>query len=262
MSTDPNTVASYNANAEAYNAHVSDPAISIYHAYYEKPAIYAELPDLHGKEVVSIGCGSGIDAQHLKDLGAARVVGVDISEGMIAIAKREHPDIDFAVMDMEKLDYPDTSFDIAYSSLAIHYLADWSTALKEAHRILKPGGSYIFSCGHPLDQVWERNHTDKSRENLLGTVRDGVDDDVYKILGDYMCAENGGTGEIVGGLADVEVVTYHQTLAKMVHFITAAGFTIEKAVEPLPDERMREISPFNYDKLMKIPSFIIWVLRK
>jgi hypothetical protein len=55
MATDQNTVDAYNKNAAAYNKHVSDPNDSIFHAYYEKPAIRAELPKLGGLSVISIG---------------------------------------------------------------------------------------------------------------------------------------------------------------------------------------------------------------
>ena len=50
----------------------------------------------------------------------ADVTGVDISDGLITIAKESYPECDFKVMDMEKLEFTDESFDFAYSSLAIH----------------------------------------------------------------------------------------------------------------------------------------------
>ena len=102
---------------------------------------------MDGLEVISIGCGSGVDARWLKDNGASEVTGVDISEKLIAIAKNNNPDIEFRVMDMEKLDLADASFDLAYSSLAIHYTEDWTIPLKEAYRVLKPGSKYIFPAG-------------------------------------------------------------------------------------------------------------------
>lgn len=119
LSTHKITIDAYNKNAAAYHAHVSNPEESAYHSYYEKPAIRALLPDVAGLSVLSIGCGSGLDARYLKDSGAAQVTGVDISEGLIEIAKKENQDIDFQVMDMEKLDFPDESFGLCYSSLAI-----------------------------------------------------------------------------------------------------------------------------------------------
>src|ERR1700693_3447061 len=101
MATDPNTIKHYNENAENYNRHVTDPNDSTFHAYYEKPAIRTELPDLHGLKVISIGCGSGVDTKWLADNGAKKAVGIDISEGLLAIARRNYPNIEFHEMDME-----------------------------------------------------------------------------------------------------------------------------------------------------------------
>ena len=106
MSTDPRTIEGYNAGAEEYHSHVSDPEASPFHTYYEKPAIRAELPKLDGISVISLGCGSGVDTQYLKDQGASRVVGIDISSRLIETAKKNHPAIELHVMDMEKLDFP------------------------------------------------------------------------------------------------------------------------------------------------------------
>ena len=187
MATDPQTIEAYNKNAQAYNEHVLNPDDSIYHAYYEKPAIRAELPDLSGKQVISIGCGSGVDAQWLLEHGAQSVAGIDISKELIAIARQNYPDVDLRVMDMEALDFPDASFDVAYSSLAIHYVDDWTQPLREAHRILRPGGTYVFSCGHPLDTAQERQRKDDHKTSLLGKIVH--DDGTREVVGDYLVAD-------------------------------------------------------------------------
>lgn len=261
MPTDAKTVAAYNYNAEAYNRHVSDPTDSIFHRYYEKPAIRAELPELNGKSVVSIGCGSGVDVQWLHDNGADQVVGVDISEGLIAIAKREHPGITFKVMDMEKLEFPDASFDLAYSSLAIHYVDDWTPALKEAHRVLKPGAQYIFSCGHPLDSATEHSKDGQIKSSLLGRKILGEAGERI-VYGDYLAPDSNGVKPIDGMLGAIDVRVYHRPFSKMIEHILTAGFTIERLVEPQPEIDMKKIDPGMFEQLRRIPTFIIWVLKK
>lgn len=69
MSTDKKTIDWYNAHAEEYEQHLLAPETSLYHAYYEKPAMYGLLPDLKGKEVISLGCGTGKDSKYLFDQG-------------------------------------------------------------------------------------------------------------------------------------------------------------------------------------------------
>ncbi len=262
MPSDPNTIRSYNEQAETYDRHVSDETDSTYHSYYEKPAIRAELPNLEGLDVISIGCGSGVDARWLKENGAATVVGIDLSDGLIDIAKKKHQGIDFHVMDMEKLDFEDASFDLAYSSLAIHYLDDWTTALKEARRVLKPGGKYIFSSGHPIDSAMERFEDDNTRGSRLGrTILKSPDK--RTIHGDYLIPDGDGVKAINGALGDhLRVRIYHRPISKMIEHIVEAGFSIEKMVEPQPVPGMEEGDPYHFEQLRKIPTFMIWVLRK
>lgn len=67
MSTDEYSKQFYKNNAQKYTEHVRNPKDSVYHAYYEKPAMYGQLPDLTDKDVISIGCGSGEDSMYLKN---------------------------------------------------------------------------------------------------------------------------------------------------------------------------------------------------
>ncbi len=261
MATDPNTIRHYNQNAENYDRHVSDPTDSTFHSYYEKPAIRAELPDLYGLEIISIGCGSGVDARWLADNGAKKVVGIDISEGLLAIAMKNHPDIEFHEMDMERLDFDDQSFDLAYSSLAIHYVDDWTQPLKEARRILRRGGLYIFSCGHPIDSAMEYSTEDNAKYAKLGRKVDKSTNE-RTIYGDYLAQEGSGIKPVKGMLGDIEIVVFHRTFSKMIEQILASGFIIERVVEPQPIDEMGAADAGTFEQLKKIPTFMIWVLRK
>ena len=261
MSTDPRTIESYDHFAKGYHDHVSDPNDSIYHSYYEKPALRKELGDLNGKNILCIGCGSGVDANWLAQNGAASVTGVDISKELIAIGKQHFPHLDLHVMDMEQLDLPDGTYDVACSSLAIHYVDDMTQSLKEVYRVLKSGGMYVFSCGHPLDTALERNEDSVKKSRLLGkTVV--KETGKHTIIGDYLAADTDGTRHIDGNLGDMDVRVYHRTFAVMVQQIVASGFTVEKVVEPLPLKPLRDIDSSTYETLLKHPSFIIWVVRK
>ncbi|MGO4837028.1 class I SAM-dependent methyltransferase, partial [Rhizobiaceae sp. 2RAB30] len=88
----------------------------------EWPAVRALLPDLNGKHVVDLGCGFGWFARWAKEHGAADVLGLDLSENMIARARAEtaDPEILYRIADLDRLELPMGSFDFAYSSLAFH----------------------------------------------------------------------------------------------------------------------------------------------
>lgn len=261
MSTDDKTVQAYDDHAAEYDTHVSDPNDSIYHSYYEKPAIRAILPNLKNKKVLALGCGSGVETPWFYEHGAAEVVGVDISEGLIKIARQKFPDTDFRVMDMTELNFSDESFDVVYSSLAVHYLPDWVPMLEEVRRVLASDGVFVFSCGHPVNSAMEYSHDDLSHWALLGR-RTTKDTDERVIYGDYVLAESGGLRELTMPLGSMNVTIYQRSFSKMVSEIHAANMAVADVVEPTPTEELKGVDVRTYEKLRKLPEFIIWKLRK
>lgn len=256
MSTDNRSIKWYNQHAADYTKHVRDETDSIYHSLYEKPAMYKLVPDLEGKTVISLGCGSGEDCNFLKKHGARKVVGIDISENIIEIAASSYPDCTFKVMDMENLDFPDGTFDFAYSSLAIHYIEDWHHVFKEAYRILKPGTNFLFSCEHPVASSMVTTQNDgnvkikqisRKRDKKAGTV---------EIIGDYLTRRTSGIND------DWAVTTWHKPISEIASEATDEGFLIASICEPKPLEKMNEIRPTTYQTLNKIPHFIIFKLLK
>lgn len=252
MPTDKRTIAWYDEFADGYTKHVRDKNDSIYHSLYEKPAMYSLLPELKNKKVISIGCGSGEDCNQLQKRGAD-VTGVDISEKLIAIAKDSYPKCSYEVMDMENLNFDDESFDFAYSSLAIHYLEDWTKALKEVHRVLKRGTSYLFSCGHPVYSAMSHStDTDQFSESILSRRKDKVNGKI-EVGGDYVRRRE---------MNYSNWYIWHKSLDEISSEIANAGFVIELIHEPVPLLKMKEVSPADYDLLLKIPNFIIFKLKK
>jgi ubiquinone/menaquinone biosynthesis C-methylase UbiE len=118
----------------------------------EWPALRALLPDLHGARVVDLGCGFGWFCRWAREQGARQVLGLDVSEKMLARAQDANPDsaITYLRADLEQLDLPDASFDLAYSSLTLHYIEDVAGLLATVYRALVPGGHLTFSIEHPI----------------------------------------------------------------------------------------------------------------
>jgi SAM-dependent methyltransferase len=101
---------------------------------------------LPGKSVLVIGCFRGEEMGHYSARGPARIVGIDISDVAIAHA-REHLQGEFHVMDAHAMDFPDQSFDTIIGRGILHHL-DFERAVREAARVLKPGGRLL--CAEPL----------------------------------------------------------------------------------------------------------------
>ena len=91
------------------------------HRFIEKPMMRELLPNLSGKRVLMLGCGTGEEALMLNEFGATDLVGVDLSEESIRLAKESYPDFEFVAGDMHDLPFKDGEFDFVYSSLAVHY---------------------------------------------------------------------------------------------------------------------------------------------
>ncbi len=257
MSTDEKTIKFYKDNAEKYTAHVRDPKDSVYHSYYEKPAMYSLLPDLKSKTVLSVGCGSGEDSMYLKRQGAEKSVGIDLIDELVTIAKNSYPECEFSVMDMQKLNFPDNSFDFAYSSLAIHYVEDWNKVFKEVYRVIKPNSSFLFSCGHPVRFSMDRGVAEEGHSIKKLEVNKKEETGELTITGDYLIKR-----KVTDALGKNTANTWTMPISDIATSATSAGFLIQQIVEPRPLESLKEVEPNTYHRLSKIPEFLIFKLIK
>ncbi len=118
----------------------------------EWPALRSMLPDMHGLRVVDLGCGFGWFCRWAREQGAAEVLGLDLSERMLDRARNDTVDsaIVYERQDLERLDLPPACFDLAYSSLALHYVEDVARLFAAVYRALAPGSRFVFSTEHPI----------------------------------------------------------------------------------------------------------------
>src|SRR5215469_7143200 len=118
----------------------------------EWPSLRALLPDMTGLRVVDLGCGFGWFCRWAREQGAAEVLGIDVSEKMLARARAHtvDPAIAYRKADLEHLQLAPASFDVIYSSLVLHYIERLGDLLAQVHRALVPGGRFVFSAEHPV----------------------------------------------------------------------------------------------------------------
>jgi SAM-dependent methyltransferase len=118
----------------------------------EWPAIRAMLPGLHGQRIVDLGCGFGWFARWARMQGALQVLALDLSENMLARAKAEtvDPAVQYVRADLESLELPTAAFDLAYSSLAFHYIEDFGRLVRTIFDALLPGAHLVFTIEHPI----------------------------------------------------------------------------------------------------------------
>lgn len=107
-----------------------------------------------GKRVVEIGCGGGIYSRAWAELGAASVVGVDFSAAMLGAARETCAGLanaSFVQGDATATGLPDGCTDILFERALLHHLGDIPAAVREAARILAPGGLYLAQDRTPDD---------------------------------------------------------------------------------------------------------------
>jgi SAM-dependent methyltransferase len=210
----------------------------------EKPAIFAELPCVKGKSILDLGCGYGENCKTFSEMGAKSVAGVDISRKMLQIAEKENraANIQYYNLPMEDIKSIGGKFDIAVSSLAIHYVKDFNALAKDVSFLLNDGGVFLFSQEHPLTTA-----------PIAGAK--WVKDDAGKI-DHYRLADYARTGErSVSWIVD-GVIKYHRTFSDLVNGLVAAGFHIEKMEEPVPTPETIQRLPY-CAKCMHKPNFLI-----
>jgi len=117
----------------------------------EWPTLRAMLPPMRGLRVVDLGCGFGWFSRWAVEQGAASVLGIDLSEQMLQRARAASPaTVTYQQADLATLSLPAQAFDLAYSSLALHYLPDLVPLLATVHQALTPGAHFVFSMEHPI----------------------------------------------------------------------------------------------------------------
>lgn len=123
--------------------------------HVEHYTLFELVDDLAGKSVLDLACGEGFHTRFLKQKGAGRVVGVDISAGMIDLARQEETrqslGIDYIVQDVRQLELHE-SFDLVFAAYLLNYAASGEELLAMCQAIarhLKPGCRFVTINSNP-----------------------------------------------------------------------------------------------------------------
>lgn len=183
----------------------------------EWPSLQAMLPPLQGLRVVDLGCGFGWFCRFAREQGARQVLGVDVSANMLARAASmtDDPAIRYVQADLEQLALEPGGYELAYSSLALHYIADLPALLRAIHTGLVVGGKLVFSMEHPIltaspHQGWITDAAGRRRWPI----------DSYQLEGP----------RVTNWLAD-GVVKQHRTLGTLLNLLIRTGFVIDHVEE-------------------------------
>ena len=204
------------------------------------------LGNVRDKKLLEVGCGGGQCSIAFTKKGAVST-GIDLSEKQIEFAKKlatkEKTNTDFIVDNAEKLSKIKTnSMDIAFSAYALQYV-NLRKCAKAVHRILKKNGIFVFSLQHPAWDMFEWGTTKVANSYF----KKGLDVFEWDL-----------------GSGKRKAYTIRRTIQDMFEDITAAGFVVEKILEPLPvnKDKAHDFSYYKLEILKIVPSTIIFKCRK
>jgi ubiquinone/menaquinone biosynthesis C-methylase UbiE len=212
----------------------------LWHRTLIDPTLFSVLGTVKGQHVLDLACGNGYIARKLARSGA-RVTGVDASTPIVERARareeREPMGIVYRVADAAHLDgLGDDSFDVVVCNMALMDVPDAEGALREATRVLRPGGRLVASLSHPCFDV---------SVSSSGWVveRMGFETTVFRKVGRYRrvfehwIPWRGEAGQ------EWWTPAYHRPLSWYFRALRGAGFVVSAFEEPEPTEEFMAEDP-------------------
>ncbi|KQU93560.1 SAM-dependent methyltransferase [Devosia sp. Root413D1] len=214
----------------------------------EWPALRALLPEIAGKRVVDLGCGFGQLSRWLGAEGARSVLGIDLSEKMLAraVAETSNPAVTYARGNLDELVLARGSADLIVSSMALHYVEDFDRISGTLYGALAPGGQLVFSVEHPI-------YAARAEPEWVAAA----DGRQAFAIADYLVEGRRVTNWIVDG-----IVKFHRTIGTMLNILTGAGFEYRAVNEWKPSDAQFAAHPEWRATELTRPMFLLMSLTK
>lgn len=226
----------YSSLAQNYYAKRKEGTID--NTFIANPALRALIGNVKNKKILDAGCGFGEDMAYFLQKGAD-VVGVELNIELIKLAK-QNPLLKNSVIkqgSIYKLGFKE-EFDICIANLVLDQVKNLDIAFKEAYKLLKPNGVFVFSIAHPLNSATQ-NYT--------------------KQLEDYFTIKK---GFFMPGSIGKEIPYYFRNINHYSDAIYKTGFVIERILEPRPIQAAQKKFKERYNLYSKVPDILIMKLRK
>jgi ubiquinone/menaquinone biosynthesis C-methylase UbiE len=213
------TIARYDEIAAWYDESIRRG--SLIHDLY-LPSLFELVGAVAGQQICDLACGQGVVARRLAERGA-RVIGIDLSEKLLAIARRDEATEPLGIVyrhgDAQDLgSMADTTFDGVVCNIALMDIPDLAAVFGTVERILRPGGWFAFTITHPCFQTPAARWLDTADGPPARAVSGYFDEGYWR--SDYPHGVRGQVG------------AYHRTLSTYFNTLIAAGLTLERLVEP------------------------------
>ena len=237
----------WDKNAEAWTR-LARMGCDTYRDHVNTPAFMSMLPNVTGLRGLDIGCGEGYNTRLVAQQGA-KMTAIDISKSFIGYASQsedaEPLGIDYQIANGVALPFPDERFDFAIATMSFMDIPEHERVVREAHRVLKPGGFLQFSICHPCFATprWEWICDETGRREAL-------------VCGDYFRELNGELEqwifsvtppELKNELPEFRIPRFTRILSKWLNLLIDTGFVLERFEEPTADDDKLKRCPAIYD---------------
>ncbi len=233
----------WDENAEAWTT-LTRLGYDKYRDHINTPAFLDMLPDVDGLRGLDVGCGEGHNTRLVAQRGA-RLTALDISGRFVRYAReqeaRDHHGIVYLRASAVALPFADAAFDFAMATMSMMDVPDQGRAIREAARVLRPGGFFQFSILHPCFMT-----------PRFKWVLDENGQRVAMECGDYFHQEQGAIEEWIFGSAPDElkerfekfrIPRFFHTLSTWLNMLTAADLILEDSAEPYASDESIAIHP-------------------
>jgi SAM-dependent methyltransferase len=175
------------------------------------------LGDANGKRVLDLGCGGGQNLIALARQGA-KGIGIDFSDEQLRFARKlaeqEEVRIDFHESDVAELAFlPADNVDLVISTMVFHFVSDLPRVFRQVNRVLRTGGTFVFSMLHPFSDLFKRT-----------TAGDPTVSYSHYEAGPIVEARQSGS----------PLRRYHHSFSEIYNGLTRSGFVVDNIIEPEP----------------------------
>ena len=199
--------------------------------------VMRDLASAYSGTALDIGCGEGRFVRMLRAMGFT-ASGIDPTAALIEAARMRDPEGDYRVAGGETLPYPDETFDLVTSYLALCDIEHLDAAIAEAVRVLKPGGHFLFANLSSINTagVWERSITGAARH--------------YSV--DHYMEER----PVRQRWAGIDIQNWHRPFSTYFELLLDQGLVLKRFLEPMATGEVAK------PKFNRMPNFVVMLWHK